>query len=69
MSKNANIDYGKLLGFETVSDHFTGKIDFQDETIGARLGAKVGAEAGGVPAAYPKMPLKFALADEQIARR
>src|SRR5690348_16364325 len=38
----SNIDYGKLLGFQTVSDHLTGKIDFKDETLGTKLGAKVG---------------------------
>jgi hypothetical protein len=38
----SNIDYGKLLGFQTVSDHLTGTIDFKDETLGTILGAKVG---------------------------
>src|SRR4029078_11314967 len=31
----SNIDYGKLLGFQTVSDHLTGTINFKDETLGA----------------------------------
>ena len=39
----SNIDYGKLLGFQTVSDHLTGTIDFKDETLGTKLGAKVGS--------------------------
>jgi hypothetical protein len=44
------IDYAKLLGFEAVSDELSNGVDFQDETIGARLGAKVGAvEPGGDP--------------------
>jgi hypothetical protein len=38
------IDYAKLLGFDAVSDQIAGSVDFQDETISAKLGAKVGAE-------------------------
>ena len=45
----SNIDYGKLLGFQTVSDHLTGTINFKDETLGAGLGAKVGGPEPGVP--------------------
>ena len=45
MAKQQALDLGKLLGFATVSGHASGGIDFQDETIGAKLGAKVGAEA------------------------
>src|SRR6476646_2258840 len=45
----SNIDYGKLLGFQTVSDHLTGTIDFKDETLGTKLGAKVGGPEPGVP--------------------
>jgi hypothetical protein len=37
------IDYAKLLGFAAVSDQLSEGVDFQDETISARLGAKVGA--------------------------
>jgi hypothetical protein len=36
------IDYAKLLGFDAVSDELSKGIDFQGETIGAKLGAKVG---------------------------
>ena len=36
------IDYAKLLGFAAVSDQLSEGVDFQDETISARLGAKVG---------------------------
>jgi hypothetical protein len=36
------IDYAKLLGFAAVSDQVSDGVDFQDETIGAKLGAKVG---------------------------
>jgi len=50
MSKSANIDFARLLGFETVSDHLSGTIDFKDETIGASLGAKVGQPEAIAPA-------------------
>ena len=39
------IDYAKLLGFDGVSNQISGPVDFQDETINAKLGAKVGVEA------------------------
>ena len=42
MQKTDKIDYAKLLGFDVVSDQISGSVDFQDETIGAKLGAKVG---------------------------
>jgi hypothetical protein len=44
MQKPARIDYAKLPGFASVSEQISGSIDFQDETIGAKIGAKVGAE-------------------------
>jgi hypothetical protein len=44
--KTDKIDYAKLLGFEAVAEQISGSVDFQDETISAKLGAKVGAEAG-----------------------
>ena len=39
------IDYAKLLGFDGVNNQISGPVDFQDETINAKLGAKVGVEA------------------------
>jgi hypothetical protein len=42
--KTDKIDYAKLLGFEAVAKQISGGVDFQDETISAKLGAKVGAE-------------------------
>ena len=45
MKNAAKIDFAKLLGFDAVSDQISGSVDFQDETIGAKLGAKVGQEA------------------------
>ncbi len=41
------IDYAKLLGFAAVSDEPSEGVDFQDETISAKLGAKVGLEPSG----------------------
>ena len=42
------IDFGKLLGFETVAG-----CDFQDETFGAKLGAKVGDAEPAPPSKTP----------------
>jgi hypothetical protein len=43
--KNANeIEFAKLLGFDTVSDQISWDVDFRDETIGTRLGAKIGTD-------------------------
>ena len=42
--KNSTLDFTKLLGFDSVADQLSDGVDFQDETIGAKLGAKVGAE-------------------------
>ena len=39
------IDFAKLLGFDGVSNQISGPVDFQDETLNAKLGAKVGVEA------------------------
>ena len=41
------IDFAKLLGFNSVSDELPDGLDFKDDTIGARLGAKVGIEQTG----------------------
>ena len=43
MQRTGKIDYAKLLGFESVAEQIAGSVDFQDETISAKLGAKVGA--------------------------
>ncbi len=45
MRKADTIDFTKLLGFETVTLELSEALDFQDETLGAKLGAKVGFEA------------------------
>jgi Rad3-related DNA helicase len=44
------IDYAKLLGFAAVTDRLSEGVDFQDETISARLGAKVGGPEVSEPA-------------------
>jgi len=44
--KRAKVDYAKLLGFDSVSERISGRVDFQDDAIGAKLGAKVGNETG-----------------------
>ncbi len=38
------IDFARLLGFEGVSEQLANGIDFQNETMDAKLGARVGAE-------------------------
>jgi len=40
--QSAKIDFSKLLGFDVVSDEIADSVDFQSQTIGAKLGAKVG---------------------------
>lgn len=42
MQESRTIDFGRLLGFGTVSDRTSEDIDFRDETISDKLGAKVG---------------------------
>ena len=47
MKHAASLDFTKLLGFSTVAGQLSDGIDFQDETVGAKLGAKVGVEPTG----------------------
>jgi hypothetical protein len=47
MQNIGKIDYSKLLGFDTVSDELSEGVDFQADTIGAKLGAKRGGEEPG----------------------
>ena len=44
IQKTEKLDFGKLLGFETVGAQIAGGLDLQDETFGDKLGAKVGLE-------------------------
>jgi hypothetical protein len=39
------IEYANLLGFKWVGGQLSNGVDFQDETMNAKLGAKVGVEA------------------------
>jgi hypothetical protein len=52
MTEIKKIDFTKLLGFETVSEQLSEGLDFQDETISAKLGAKVGPDPTPAPTAY-----------------
>ena len=36
--QTSKIDFGKLLGFETVSELIEGRPDLQDENLGAKVG-------------------------------
>ena len=44
MSENRKIDFSKLLGFQVMSEELAERVDFQAETLAARLGAKVGGK-------------------------
>ena len=52
--QKTTIDFTKLLGFDAVSAEIKGAVDFQDETIGARLGAKVGDVPGPLATEKPE---------------
>lgn len=49
MQKPDKIDCSKLLGFATVSEEISGKLDLRDATISDKLGAKVGFEPNEPP--------------------
>ena len=40
--RNPELDFTKLLGFQTIAETLTEDLNLQDETLGAKLGAKVG---------------------------
>ena len=44
MQKSDRVNFDTLLGFELVPRELLQELDFQDETLGAKLGAKVGTE-------------------------
>ena len=44
MTKARDIDFARLLGFETLGDRISDGIDFREESIANKLGAKVGTE-------------------------
>jgi hypothetical protein len=47
MQETRKLDLGKLMGFETIRDQ--DRVDFQDETFGAKLGAKVSGTESNCP--------------------
>jgi hypothetical protein len=49
MAKIGSIDLTQLLGFTIVADELPDGLDFQNQTVGARLGARVGFEPTGKP--------------------
>ncbi len=42
--QSKTLDFAQLLGFANLAEHIDDAVDFQDETMAARLGAKVGLE-------------------------
>jgi hypothetical protein len=50
MQKQA-IDFGRLLGFDAVAEQASKGMDFQCDTISARIGAKVGVPEPGASVA------------------
>ena len=40
--QSLEIDFTRLLGFQTIAETLTEDLNLQDETLGAKLGAKVG---------------------------
>jgi hypothetical protein len=56
-NRNKQLDYTKLLGFNSVNEHISGSIDFQHGTLSARLGAKVG-KPEAEPAKFVQAPTK-----------
>jgi hypothetical protein len=53
MKKASEINYAKLLGFESIGDLISGDIDFKDEAVAAKLGAKIGIDVQ-TPSETPK---------------
>jgi len=43
-AQSKTLDFAQLLGFANLAEHIDDAVDFQDETMAARLGAKVGGE-------------------------
>ena len=49
MPESNKMDFTKLLGFKTVSEQISEGLDFQEETVAAKLGAKVGGDPNTDP--------------------
>ena len=53
MKKASEINYAKLLGFESIGELISGDIDFKEEAVAAKLGAKIGIDVQ-TPSETPK---------------
>ena len=42
MQASPKVDFSRLLGFHLVSDELIDRVDFLNETVGARIGVKRG---------------------------
>ena len=42
MQNTDKLDFTRLLGFDSMIDQIVESVDFQDETIDAKIGAKIG---------------------------
>jgi len=42
MAEHGDVEFSKLMGFDTVRELISGLVDFRDDVLGAKLGAKVG---------------------------
>jgi hypothetical protein len=51
-----SVEFGQLLGFESVADEGRGVVDFKDETFGDKLGAKIGPIESNEPVEGPAKP-------------
>jgi len=69
MNNERKLEFGKLLGFQSIPSEIKGSVDFRDATVSARLGAKVGELDGGTPEvkiAFERL-LGFGAVSEQLA--
>jgi hypothetical protein len=67
MRKAAAIDFGKLLGFASVTGTLPGNVDFRDANLGARLGAKVGDKTWAA-CAFDDAPCSSEMTDPNAKR-
>ena len=68
MQKPDKLNFAGLFGFETVSNKLSSGLDFQDDSIAAKLGAKVGdGESSGAPAEKKAIQFSKLLGFEVVA--
>ena len=60
MRGKGKLEFGKLLGFETIVEQISSEVDFGETTIAAKLGVKVGGE----PVDAPVTGFKTRISDE-----